>query len=90
MVARYNQVKAFVPETFWYIYVALSREDEATGESEETPFTWRRGHLFEFEPALALYENVLANPLARVQKVTYKNTKKWFVYLDTLHDGQCD
>ena len=77
VVSRYNQVKSFVPETFWYIYLALTRTDETTGEEEETPFTWRRGHLFEFEAALALYEHVLDNPMARVIKVTNKNTKKW-------------
>ena len=74
VVSRYNQVKSFVPETFWYIYVALSREGE---EEQETPFTWKRGHLFEFEVAVALYEHVLAAPEARVTKVVTKNTKKW-------------
>lgn len=79
VVQRYNQVKAFVPETFWYIYLALARVDEATGEESETPFTWRRGHLFELEPALGLYEHVLENPMAVVTKVTNKNTKKLYV-----------
>lgn len=77
VVSRYNQVKSFVPEPFWYIYVALSREDEVTGEEVETPFTWRRGHLFDFDVALAIYEHVLDNPVARVTKVVNKNTKKW-------------
>ena len=77
VVSRYNQVKSFRPEQFWYIYVALTREDEATGEEVETPFTWRRGHIFEFEPAVALYEFVLLDPTAHVTKVTNKNTKKW-------------
>lgn len=77
VVSRYNQVKAFVPELFWYIYLALTRVDETTGEEIETPFTWRRGHLFELETALALYEQVLDNPTAKVTQVTNKNTKKW-------------
>lgn len=81
VVSRYNQVKSFVPETFWYIYLALTRTDETTGDESETPFAWRRGHLFELEAALAIYEYVLDNPTARVRKVTYKNTKKWSVII---------
>ncbi|KAJ3523962.1 hypothetical protein NM688_g8641 [Phlebia brevispora] len=77
VVSRYNQVKSFVPEQFWYIYLALSREDGSTGETEDTEFTWRRGHLFDFEPAFALFQNVLASPTATVTKVTNKSTKKW-------------
>lgn len=77
VVSRYNQVKSFVPEPFWYIYVAISQENRTTGEVEETPFTWRRGHLFDFDVALAIYEHVLDDPVARITKVTKKNTKKW-------------
>ncbi|KAI0697280.1 DNA topoisomerase [Cytidiella melzeri] len=73
VVSRYNQVKAFRPETFWYIFLALAREEDPA----ETPFTWRRGHLFDVAVAIALYEHVLINPLARVTKVTQKDTKKW-------------
>lgn len=78
VVSRYNQVKSFVAETFWYIYLALSREDPSIGKSEETPFTWRRGHLFDMLVSIAIFEHVLASPIARVSKVTNKNTKKWF------------
>lgn len=46
---------------------------------EETQFTWRRGHLFEFVVALALYEHVLSDTIAQVVKVVQKPTKKWFV-----------
>jgi DNA topoisomerase III len=92
VVQRYNQVKSFVPETFWYIYLALTRIDEVSGEETETPFTWRRGHLFDLEPALALYEHVLDNPMARVTKVTNKNTKKLYVcfYLEYSHIAESD
>ncbi|KAH9008050.1 DNA topoisomerase, partial [Lactarius deliciosus] len=41
-------------------------------------FTWRRGHLFNFTVAYAIYEGVLEDNLARVTKVTKKNTKKWY------------
>ena len=77
VVSRYNQVKSFVREPFWYIYVAISQDNRTAGEVEEKPFTWRRGHLFDFDVALAIYEHVLDDPVARITKVTKKNTKKW-------------
>jgi DNA topoisomerase-3 len=76
VVSRFDQVKAFKPEKFWYIYLALTHN--ASGNQEETPFTWRRGHLFDFTVAYAIYEGVLEDNLARVTKVTKKNTKKWY------------
>ncbi|KAI0049973.1 prokaryotic type I DNA topoisomerase [Auriscalpium vulgare] len=78
VVSRYNQVQAFQPEQFWYIYLALT--SNTSQEQEETPFNWRRGHLFEFDVALAIYEDVLRHPRARVIKVTKKETKKWKPY----------
>ncbi|EGN99753.1 hypothetical protein SERLA73DRAFT_52441 [Serpula lacrymans var. lacrymans S7.3] len=73
VVSRYNQVKSFLPEPFWYIYLSLSRPLGA----EETQFNWRRGHIFDWHVAVALYEGVLESRTARVTKVTQKNTKKW-------------
>jgi len=82
VVSRYEQVKAFVPETFWYIYLALIRpaggDDPSQRDKErQTIFTWKRGHLFDFDIALMLYEMVLERPMARVTKVVKKETKKW-------------
>lgn len=75
VVSRFDQVQAYRPEKFWYIYLALCHD--VTRNREETPFTWSRGHLFDFSVAYALYEGVLEDNLARVTKVTKKNTKKW-------------
>jgi len=75
VVSRFDQVQAFRPEKFWYIYLALCHD--TTGNQEETPFTWSRGHLFDFSVAYAIYEGVLEDNMARVTKVTKKNTKKW-------------
>jgi DNA topoisomerase III len=75
VVSRFDQVQAFKPEKFWYIYLALCHD--VTGNREETPFTWNRGHLFDFPVAYAIYEGVLEDNMARVTKVTKKNTKKW-------------
>ncbi|KAJ8518158.1 hypothetical protein ONZ45_g4767 [Pleurotus djamor] len=71
VVARFKDVRNFIPEAFWYIYLALVRNQE------ETKFSWRRNHLFDMDVAAVIYQEVLANPTARVTKVTKKPTKKW-------------
>src|ERR1700730_7859902 len=78
VVSRYYSVKKFVPETFWKIDLSLSRQTSSK-EHIETTFNWKRGHLFEFDVALSLYECVLSHPLARVIKVTNKGVKKWYI-----------
>ncbi|KIJ18604.1 hypothetical protein PAXINDRAFT_110078 [Paxillus involutus ATCC 200175] len=75
VVQRYNQVKAFTPEDFWYILLSLNRG--INGEEKKVDFTWRRGHLFEADVVTEIYEDILENPRARVTKVTRKNTKKF-------------
>ncbi|KAG8969678.1 DNA topoisomerase [Tulasnella sp. 419] len=75
VVSRYEQVKAFVPEPFWYIYLSLKRR--MNGENNEVEFSWKRGRLFEFDVAVALYEYVLESPMATVTRVNKKTTKKW-------------
>lgn len=42
-------------------------------------FTWKRGHIFDEDVTIAIYDFVLFDPLARVTKVTKKGTKKWCV-----------
>ncbi|KAG9045134.1 DNA topoisomerase [Tulasnella sp. UAMH 9824] len=75
VVSRYEQVKSFVPESFWFIYLSVARDPR--NEEDQTEFTWRRGRLFDFDIAVALYEYVLENAMATVTKVTKKNVKKW-------------
>lgn len=70
-------MKAFLPETFWYIFLSVIRTNKP--KDLEINFTWRRGHIFDFEHAAALYETVLEHQFARVTKVTKKETKKWYV-----------
>lgn len=82
-MSRFDQVQAFRPEKFWYIYLALCHD--VTGSRDETPFTWRRGHLYDFPIAYAIYEGVLEDNMARVTKVTKKNTKKWWVHTYLSH-----
>lgn len=67
----------FRAETFWFIYLSLIRPSASQGANEETRFNWRRGHLFDQDIAIVLYEHVLADPAAKVEKVVKKETKKW-------------
>lgn len=76
VVARYNQVKAFTPEDFWYILLSLNRA-APDGEELQVDFGWRRGHLFDEEVVQEIYGGVIEAERARVVKVTEKNVKKW-------------
>jgi DNA topoisomerase-3 len=73
VVSQYNQVKSFVPEAFWYVYLSLRRG------AQDTEFSWKRGRLFEYNRAAEIYENILEDPVACVTKVTKKVVKKWFI-----------
>lgn len=79
VVSRYNQVKNFKSEPFWFIFLSASRQT-SNGQMDDTVFTWGRGHLFSFNDAVILYEHVLTDRIARIVKVTNKDTKKWSVY----------
>ncbi|KAI0313920.1 DNA topoisomerase [Amylostereum chailletii] len=75
VVSRYKQVKLFVPEKFWFIYLAITRDAE--DDSEEVPFTWKHGHVYEEIICQIRLEDALLNETARVTRVTKKDTKKW-------------
>ncbi|KAG7553551.1 hypothetical protein FFLO_03058 [Filobasidium floriforme] len=68
---QHFRVQNFVPETFWYISVGLERDDN------NVQFKWSRGHLFDFEMAVVLYEICVESPMARVTNVKTKPTQKW-------------
>lgn len=78
-------MQSFVPEPFWYIYVAIEREDEADPEKVETvDFKWRRNHLFDMPCAVVLYEQCVQSPLATVISVETKPTTKWYVFVSRI------
>ncbi len=79
MVDQYNRVQSFVPEAFWYIYVAIERqgEDENVRDTQLVDFKWRRNHLFDMEAAIILYEQCVERPMVTVIKVETKPTTKW-------------
>ncbi|KAI0779452.1 DNA topoisomerase [Fomes fomentarius] len=88
VVARYNKVKNFKPEQFWFIYLSLTRPSSEDDEPVDTEFKWKRGHLFDLQAAWGLYEAALEYPTAIVTKVISKETKKWKPYPLTTVDLQ--
>jgi DNA topoisomerase-3 len=68
---QHFRVQSFVPETFWYISISLERDENTV------LFKWARGHLFDFEFAVVLYEMCVEAPLAQVKVVKTKPTQKW-------------
>ncbi len=92
---QYERVQSFVAEQFWYIFVELSRpaqdeRGEAKGGNKpgkgggggvdiRTSFTWRRGHLFDWQVAVVLYEQCVERPLATVTRVITKPSSRWCV-----------
>ncbi|BGP25078.1 DNA topoisomerase [Rhodotorula toruloides] len=71
VVDQYERVSSFVPEPFWYIHVALAREDSTT------TFSWRRGRLYNRDVAQALLEIVEDAREAAVTNWETKPTQKW-------------
>ncbi|KAJ9127198.1 hypothetical protein QFC24_001436, partial [Naganishia onofrii] len=71
VVDQYERVQAFVPETFWYIYVEQQRPEGVI------KFNWRRNHLFDMAAAIILYEQCVEQPQATVRSVVTKPATKW-------------
>lgn len=71
VVDRYNEVQNFVPEPFWYIFVALERDEF------NVTFKWKRNHLFDHQAVLVLFEQCVLQPEAAVTHVETKPASKW-------------
>lgn len=85
VVSRYEQVQAFTPEIFQYIYFSYAPPGpNGQTNGKDVQFNWKRGHLFDFDVAAAIYEGVIEQPLATVQSVKKKPTKKWCVIIFIL------
>ncbi|CCD25986.2 DNA topoisomerase 3 NDAI_0G02110 [Naumovozyma dairenensis CBS 421] len=75
VVDRYERIKHFVSEEFWYIQLVI--KDPESGAS--TTFQWDRGHLFDRLSVLAFYETCLetAGDKAKVVDLISKPTSKY-------------
>lgn len=73
VVDQYEKVQAFIPEDFWYIHVALNKDDSSV------PFTWKRNRLFDQEVVEMLFSLCEEEPEATVLSQLTKPTQKWLV-----------
>ncbi|USP78505.1 uncharacterized protein yc1106_05779 [Curvularia clavata] len=71
VVDRYLRVRNFVPEPFWYIKVAHTKDEI------DVKFNWRRGHLFDRMVVILILERCLLSKTATVTKMAKKPTSKW-------------
>ncbi|KAF1834803.1 prokaryotic type I DNA topoisomerase [Decorospora gaudefroyi] len=71
VVDRYLRVRNFIPEPFWYIRVAHTKDDI------DVKFNWRRGHLFDRMAVILIFERCLLAKSAKVIKMAKKPTAKW-------------
>jgi DNA topoisomerase-3 len=71
VVDRYLRVRNFVPEPFWYIRLAHTKDEI------DVKFNWRRGHLFDRMAVILVFERCLLAKRAKVIKMAKKPTKKW-------------
>jgi len=59
-----REIKAHVPERFWYIQVSYKSADGAGCD-----FAWDRGHMFDQDAAIILYEACVEESEAVVKQV---------------------
>ncbi|CUM46689.1 uncharacterized protein AC631_05276 [Debaryomyces fabryi] len=71
IVDRYNRVKSFIPEDFWYISVVINKGNQTV------PFSWTKHHLFDRFYVTLLYQNCLENPEGKISSLIKKPTKNW-------------
>lgn len=76
MVARYNVVKDFRPEEFWYIFLSHNHRSDPNADEFEVIFRWDRERLFHKNGAISRYQHTIESRLAIVTKVEQKNTRK--------------
>lgn len=71
VVQRFLRRKNFVVEPFWSLSVSYRKNNK------NVSFSWSRGRLFDRTACLVLYEIVMENPLATVQKIVRKEQRRW-------------
>lgn len=73
VVDRFERIRNFVSEEFWYIQL------QVPGEAGNTAFMWERGHLFDRLSVLAFYEACIetAGNKAKVVDLRSKPTSKY-------------
>ncbi|SCU96697.1 LAFA_0G07624g1_1 [Lachancea sp. 'fantastica'] len=73
VVDRFERIRKFVPEQFWYLVLTLS------SGSNKTTFQWERGHLFDRLAVAVIYELCIdsSRNIAKVANLKSKPTSKY-------------
>ncbi|CCE79586.1 Piso0_001663 [Millerozyma farinosa CBS 7064] len=71
VVDRYNRVKRFIPEKFWYISITVKKDNKT-----ET-FHWTKNHVFDRLYLALIYQNCLKNDNAEVVQLIERPTSKY-------------
>lgn len=71
VVQRYLRRKNFVVEPFWGLSINYKRDNKSVS------FSWCRGNLFDRMACVVLFEIVMENPTATVQKILKKEQRRW-------------
>ncbi|KAK4047157.1 DNA topoisomerase [Microbotryomycetes sp. JL201] len=71
VVEQYKRVQGFVPEAFWSIHAAIERDGSST------PFTWRRGRVYDRLVCEALLQMCQDEAEAVVLSQQTRPTSKW-------------
>ncbi|SCU89392.1 LAME_0E03268g1_1 [Lachancea meyersii CBS 8951] len=76
VVDRFERIRKFVPEKFWYLVLSISIG------SDKTTFQWERGHLFDRLAVAVIYETCIESSrnMAKVAYVKSKPTSKYRPY----------
>ena len=85
VVDRYEKVKSFIPEQFWYIHlehkVDLPNQSGRGARAKTTvTFLWDRQRLFNKQMAMLLFEHCRDAKTAEVTRITRKPTRKFKPY----------
>lgn len=70
VVDRYERIRGFVPEEFWYIQLQI---EDPVENKELTTFSWERGNLFDRLSVLTFYELCLENAGDKVTVIDIKS-----------------
>ncbi|CCE88873.1 Piso0_001663 [Millerozyma farinosa CBS 7064] len=71
VVDRYNRVKRFIPEKFWYISITVKKDNKT-----ET-FHWTKNHVFDRLYLALIYQNCLKYENAEVVQLIERPTSKY-------------
>lgn len=71
IVDRYNRVKSFVPENFWYLSIDIKKSNQ------KVLFSWTKGHFFDRLFVTLLYQDCLTHQEGKISSLVKKPTSNW-------------